>query len=333
MTVNLLPLAWGFIIAFCIALYVILDGFTLGAGMLLVFLNKEERDLDVSVLLPTWDGNQTWLVLGVASLYGAFPLAFSLILPVFYLPIMLMVISLLFRGVIFEFRLKAIGKARFTWDLIFAASSLLITLIQGLILGNFIEGFNLQNGVLTPAHSLINGFTLFTAFGLVLGYCLLGSTRLILKTEEVLKHKMIRIAFLCTFLVVICIGITSIWTPLINQTIFHRWFQGGNWIYLMILPYISGLFFIILMVSLYKRDDALPFWCTVILFLCAYLGLVISIFPYIVPFQITLWQGASSDSSLRFLLFGAVIMIPVLLLYTGYAYHIFKGKVKNVTHY
>lgn len=333
MSVDLLPLAWGFIIAFCIALYVILDGFTLGTGMLMFFLNPQEKDMATSVLLPTWDGNQTWLVLGAASLYGAFPIAFSLILPVFYLPLILMVVALLFRGVVFEFRLKTQERQRFTWDIIFAIASLIIALIQGLILGNFIEGFNLHQDHLSPAHSLINGFTIFTAIGLVIGYSLLGSTRLVLKTEDSLKYKMIKIAFICTFLVILCVAITSLWTPSINPAIYERWFKGEHWIYLMILPYISSLFFIILLFSLYRKDDVLPFWCSVILFLCAFLGLVISIFPYIVPFQITLWQGASTDTSLRFLLFGAVIMIPILLLYTGYAYHVFKGKVKVFTHY
>jgi cytochrome d ubiquinol oxidase subunit II len=333
MNIDLLPLAWGFIIAFCVAMYVILDGFTLGTGMLLSFIKPPERDLATSVLLPTWDGNQTWLVLGGASLYGAFPMAFSLILPAFYLPVMLMVIALLFRGVIFEFRAKTMGNIRTIWDWVFAISSLIVTLIQGAILGNFIEGFSLKNGILIPSHAFISGFSIFTAIGLVIGYCLLGSTRLILKTDDILKYKMVRIAYICAFLIIVCVMITSVWTPFISPDIFHRWFHQQHWIYLMILPYISGLFLIILFFTLYRGEDVFPFWCTVILFLCAYLGLIISIFPYIIPFQITLWQGASSDTSLRFLLVGAVIMIPILLLYTGYAYHIFKGKVKNIEHY
>lgn len=323
---DLLPLACASIIAFCIVMYVILDGFTLGTGVLLPFLKEEERNQAMSVLLPTWDGNQTWLVLGGASLYGAFPLAFSLLLPHFYLPIFLMVTALLFRGVVFEFRLKADEKGRKTWDIVFALASLLVTLIQGVVLGNFIAGIQMNASVVAP-------FTIFTAAGLLFGYVLLGATRLILKTTGPLQHKMIRFSYAALLGVMIGIGIASLWTPLLNPSIFERWFGKDHWIYLIILPYISVLTFGILLWSLYKRDDAFPFWCSVILFLCAYLGLVISLFPYIVPFQVTVWQAAAPDSSLRFLLFGLIIMIPILLIYTGYAYHIFRGKIQDVFKY
>lgn len=323
---NLLPLAWAFVIAFCIVMYVILDGFTLGTGMLIPFLNTEERNMAMSVLLPTWDGNQTWLVLGGASLYGAFPLAFSILLPKFYLPIFLMVIALLFRGVVFEFRLKAAPAGRKLWDAIFAGASLVVTVIQGVVLGNFISGIKANTAIVAP-------FTIFTAIGLIFGYCLLGSTRLILKTTGSLTVKANKLAIMTVIGVVIGIGIASIWTPLLNPLIFKRWFGEGNWIYLMILPYISVIAFAALLWGLYKRDEVMPFWCAVVLFLCAYIGFTISIFPYIVPFEISVWQAAAPDSSLRFLLFGVIIMLPILLIYTGYSYHIFKGKVKNVFDY
>lgn len=323
---DLLPLAWAFVIAFCIVMYVILDGFTLGAGMLILFLEPEERDGAMSVLLPTWDGNQTWLVLGGASLYGAFPLAFSILLPKFYLPIFLMVIALLFRGVVFEFRLKADIPHRKIWDGIFALASLIVTLIQGVVLGNFISGIKTDVGAIIP-------FTVFTGLGLIFGYCLLGSTRLILKTSGSLQNKMRYLAYWSLAGVIIGMGIASLWTPQLNPLIYQRWFGENHWIYLMILPYISALAVAILLWGLYKKEEKLPFWCAVVLFLCAYIGFIISIFPYVVPFQQTIWQAAAPDSSLRFLLFGVIIMLPVLLLYTGYSYHIFRGKVKNVFHY
>lgn len=323
---NLLPLAWALVIAFCIVMYVILDGFTLGTGILMPFLKTEERDMAMSVLLPTWDGNQTWLVLGGASLYGAFPLAFSVLLPKFYLPIFLMVIGLLFRGVVFEFRLKAAPPGRKVWDGIFAASSLIVTIIQGVVLGNFISGIKADTAIVAP-------FTIFTAIGLIFGYCLLGSTRLILKTTGSLPNKANKLALIALIGVIIGVGIASIWTPLLNPQIFKRWFSESHWIYLMILPYISAIAFAVLLWSLLKRDEVMPFWCSVVLFLCAYIGFTVSIFPYIVPFEITVWQAAAPDSSLRFLLFGVIIMLPILLIYTGYSYHIFKGKVKNVFEY
>ncbi len=323
---DLLPLAWAFVIAFCIVMYVILDGFTLGTGMLIPFLNAEERNMAMSVLLPTWDGNQTWLVLGGASLYGAFPIAFSVLLPHFYLPIFLMVIALIFRGVIFEFRLKAAPPGRAVWDGIFAFASLVVTLIQGVVLGNFISGIH-------PKISIFIPFTIFTAVGLVFGYCLLGSTRLILKTTGTLSAKMIKLSYWAIGFVVLGMIVASIWTPYLNPQIFQRWFGHGQWIYLLILPYISAIAVIALLWGLYKADDVLPFWSSVLLFLCAYIGFIVSIFPYVIPYQLTVWQAAAPDSSLRFMLLGVIIMLPVLLIYTGYSYHIFKGKVKNVFEY
>ncbi len=323
---DLLPLAWAFVIAFCIVMYVILDGFTLGAGMLMPFMNADERDTAMSVLLPTWDGNQTWLVFGGAALYGAFPLAFSRLLPTFYLPIFLMLIALLFRGVVFEFRLKAAQNGRKVWDSIFAAASLMVTLIQGVVLGNFISGFHLHSSIVIP-------FTIFTAIGLVFGYSLLGATRLILKTTGSLPKKMTKAAYITLAGVLIGMVVASLWTPHLSPQIFERWFGHGNWIYLLILPYISAITTVILLWGLYKSDEIVPFWCTVVLFLCAYVGFIVSIFPYVIPFETTVWQAAAPDTSLHFLLFGVIIMLPILLIYTGYSYHIFKGKVKNVFEY
>lgn len=323
---DLLPLAWAFIIAFCIVMYVILDGFTLGTGMLLPFLNAKEKDLAISVLLPTWDGNQTWLVLGGASLYGAFPIAFSILLPKFYLPIFFMVVSLLFRGVIFEFRLKAQERGRRIWDRIFAVSSLLVTVVQGMVLGNFITGIKANADIVVP-------FTIFTGAGLIVGYGLLGATRLILKTTGELQTKMYHSALWLLLAVMAALIVASLWTPLLNPQIFDRWFGKDHWIYLLILPYLSAIALGILLWSLYKRQEGFPFWCTVILFLCAYIGFIISLYPYIIPFQITVWEAAAPSSSLKFLLFGVIIMLPILLVYTGYSYYIFRGKVKDVFEY
>jgi len=330
---TLLPLVWAGIIAFCIVMYVLLDGVTLGTGMLLSFLNDHERDLAMSVILPTWDGNQTWLVLGAASLYGAFPTAFAALMPVLYIPLLLMVLALLLRGVIFEFRLKS-TKEKKHWDTIFILASLYVALTQGLVLGNFIQGFDYSIRPYTMTdRAFFSPFTVFTALSIVVGYLLLGSTRLIIKTENELQDKMYKIAMICALIAIPCMITVSLWTPFINHLIFARWFENQNWIFLAMLPYLTGLFFLVLFWTLYKKEERFPYWCTVGLFLCGYTGFAISLYPYIVPFHITVWQAASPTNTLIFILFGAMVMLPFLLLYTGYSYYIFRGKVKHVTEY
>ena len=326
----LLPLAWAGIISFAIVMYVILDGFTLGTGMLMSILDEEERDLATSVILPTWDGNQTWLVLGGAALYGAFPIAFSALLPVLYLPLMMMVIALLFRGVVFEFRLKEKEDKKY-WDRVLIIASLFVTMIQGLLLGNFVEGFEYSvDPYLISDHAPITAFSFFVGLSLVIGYCLLGATRLINKTEGKLQKKMFRLVPYLAIGIMVSIGIVSLWTPYQNEKIFDRWFSHGQYLLLFILPYISVITFVILLFAVKKREEHLPFWCSVVLFLCPYIGFCVSVYPYIIPYKITFWEAAAPTSSLYFMLVGAVIMLPLLIVYTGYAYQIFKGKVKNV---
>lgn len=328
----MLPLIWLAIIGFCIIMYVILDGFTLGTALLFPFLREQERDIAMSMLLPTWDGNQTWLVLGGASLYGAFPLAFSILLPVFYLPLLYLVVALLFRGVAFEFRLKAAPHAKKYWDLLFIAGSLVTTLVQGYVLGNFVQGFVLNNGLfdVRPDNIL---FTIMTALSLVFGYSLLGACRLILKTNGALQAKMYRLAKLLVLIVMLAIITVSIWTPFVYPRVQQVWFNLHYLPYLAILPAITAICFVMLLRALAKRREISPYWLAVLLFLCPYVGFIISIFPYIVPYQIDLWQAAADKSSLLFLLVGACIMLPVLLIYTGYAYRIFKGKVNETISY
>lgn len=327
----MLALVWIAIIAFCIIMYVILDGFTLGTGMMLPFLKPHERDIAMSVILPTWDGNQTWLVLGMASLYGAFPLAFSILLPLFYIPLLIMVIALLARGVAFEFRLKSnTGKNK--WDILFVCASLGITLVQGYILGTFIQGLSSQGEHWQLTHPF-SFFALLTAVSLVSGYALLGSTRLMLKTTGTLVTKMHRISLTLTLTLVLAIFLVSIVTPYVYPLVQARWFNLHTLPLLAILPFITIITFIGLLYALQRRMEKLPYWLAIILFLCPYIGFIISLYPYLIPYKLTLWQVASPNSSLRFLLIGALIMLPILLFYTGYAYHIFRGKVDKKLHY
>lgn len=329
-----LALIWILIIGFGIFMYVLLDGFTLGTGMLMAFMNDYERNLAMSMILPNWDGNQTWLVLGAATLYGAFPQAFSTLLPLLYLPLFAMILALLFRGVAFEFRLKA-DQGRKNWDRCFIGGSLVATLIQGMLLGAFIQGFHLSDNPAVPldTYEWISPFSLFTGIGLVFGYCLLGAGRLILKTEHSVQNKMYRFARISAALVALFAVLTTLWTPFVHPLVQQRWFDSPYLCYIAIFPIVGAAAMLGIFMGIHRRYEALPYWLTILVFLCSYGGFVISVWPYIIPYSLTIWQAASPPGSLAFMLVGAVIMLPVLLFYTWYSYRIFRGKVKDVISY
>lgn len=322
---SLLPFAWAGIIAFCVLMYVILDGFTLGTGMMMPFLETEERNIAMSVILPTWDGNQTWLVLGMASLYGAFPVAFSTLLPILYIPLLLMVIGLLFRGVVFEFRLKA-DKGQRAWDILFFFSSLAVSFVQGSILGNVIEGFD-------GAYHWVNSFSCLTALVLIIAYCLLGSTRLILKTSAIIQTKMRAVAKILTISLGILLVVVSIFSLYISNKVGITWLHQYNRFFLAIFPTVTLFAFILLWIGLFRAWERVPYWSTVLIFLCSFAGFGLDLFPYIVPYSITIQDAAAAPGTLRFILIGALIMLPFLLVYTGYSYYIFRGKINEVIHY
>lgn len=320
-----LVISWGAIIGFCIIMYVILDGFTLGTGMMMGFFNKEERTIAMSAILPTWDGNQTWLVLGMASLYGAFPLAFSILLPTLYIPLILMLMALLIRGVIFEFRLKAIeGQKR--WDFLFVTVCVIIALIQGSIMGNVIQGFD-------GTYQWLNGFSILTAVFLVFAYALSGATRLIIKTKDKMQKQMIQMSAILSIIVAIFLVLVSIASIYAHPDVAKLWLNRDYWPYLVFFPVLTALCFITLWISLKKGKELLPYWCVVVIFLCCYAGFILDVFPYAVPYHLSIFQAASPDNTLRFTFVGACIMIPFLLLYTGYSYRIFRGKVDEVIEY
>lgn len=322
---DFLAYAWAGIIAFCVLMYVILDGFTLGTGVMMSFMDRDERNIAMSVILPTWDGNQTWLVLGMASLYGAFPLAFSTLLPILYMPLTFMVIFLLLRGVVFEFRLKAhLGMRR--WDILFVCSSILVALIQGVILANVIQGFDNR-----PFE--LNWFSVLVSLVVLFGYCLLGSTRLILKTTGKLQSKMNSISnylAVSLFVLLMAVSCASLW---VHPEIARLWLNPAFWTMLYIFPFLTLTSFIALLLALGCENDVIPYWSSVVIFICCYAGFGLDIYPYIVPYSITIVQAASPKSSLEFIFVGACIMLPVLLVYTGYSYRIFRGKVNETIHY
>lgn len=329
------PTAWMLIIGFCIIMYVILDGFTLGTGLIMPFIAKvEHRHILFSAILPTWDGNQTWLVLFGASLYGAFPLAFSIILPTLYLPLMLMIISLLFRGIVFEFRLKAHKEDIKKWDKLFILGCYVATSMQGLVVGTFVQGFigHLESNII-PTHAWLTPFTIMTGISLIFGYMLLGATRMLIKTEGDLQHQLKYIAMIALVFVAVFMLVVSLWSPFVDPHIKQKWLYGGNNLRLAWLPVIAALSFSYCFYALWNNHEKSPYWLSVIMFLCAYIGFGYTSWPYIVPYQVTLYEAAAQVNSLKFMFVGACIMIPVLLIYTWYSYHIFKGKVKSVLHY
>lgn len=332
---TVLPIVWASIIAFCIVMYVILDGFTLGTGMLMgLTADTQERDVMISVVLPTWDGNQTWLVLGGASLYGAFPLAFSTILPHFYLALFCMVLALLLRGVIFEFRLKSQAHKKF-WDPIFIAACLIVPFIQGTILGNYVQGFVFTDGNTHDigASHFLNGFAIFAGICLILGYALLGTTRLIYKTSGKLQEKMYRLAPWLATAVLIGLGLISLSMLYVHPQVKERWFDPKIITWMMLPPSIMTIAYLALLRAVIKRYEYLPYAMTVLIFLCGFSGLAISLYPFLVPYQISVWEAAAPSNTLSFILVGAIIMLPVLLAYTGFSYRIFRGKVNESIHY
>ena len=309
---------WLAVIAFCIILYVILDGFTLGIGILFPFLNSSEKDIATSVVLPTWDGNQTWLVLSLAAFYGMFPLAFSFIIPKIYMQAVLLVAMLLLRGICFEFRLKAKRGIK-NWDKLFFISSILATFLQGSIVGHLVAGY--------PMKSSAIGFQILTGIALVLGYMLLGATRLILKTEGQLLEKARKMAkkiLVGLIILMLIIGVATVSFINIPYLNGYKILTLGEFFVLTIISFIILVWFLNI-----KESHAIPYWATVSVFICTYVSMVTLMYPYIIPYKMTYTQAEASQTTLLFTLIPAIIMIPLLLLYTGYAYYVFRGKVKE----
>jgi cytochrome bd ubiquinol oxidase subunit II len=325
--------AWVVIIGFCIIMYVLLDGFDLGVGILFPFFpDKHDRSIMVSSVLPVWDGNQTWLVLGAASLYGAFPKAFSLLLPALYFPIFMMVIALLLRGITFEFRLKA-KKSLWFWDFIFFLSSSLTTFAQGLLLGSFVKGFEINTDGITLNYHLFTLFNVTCGIALLFGYALLGSTWIIAKTTGNLQERMFKIALICLCMVSSFLLLISAWSPFIDNHIAEIWFNPNYFFKLAILPITTGIVILYSLRCIQKRREYVLFWLSISIFLCAYIGFGISSWPYLIPHIMTFWQAAAPASSLLFMLFGALLLLPVLVGYTSYSYYIFRGKITEAIGY
>ncbi|CAM2764507.1 cytochrome d ubiquinol oxidase subunit II [Legionella worsleiensis] len=323
----MLPLIFAVLLGFIIIMYVILDGFDLGVGILFPFTaNEKERDVMMNSIAPVWDGNETWLVFGGAMLYGAFPKIYGILLPILYMPIMLMLIGLIFRGVSFEFRFKA-KKTKPIWNWAFSISSVAVAFFQGVILGAFVQGFSIEETSMTINNpDWLTPFSLCTGIALVCGYALLGATWMIIKSSGRVQRKMIHQSRGLLILVSLFLVFVSIWTPLHSDEIFHRWYSFPNVFLLSPLPLLALFAVFKIWQSLDNGNEYKPFIYSIVLFLCAYIGIGISVYPYLIPHQITLWEAAAPDSTLVFILIGVIIMLPILLAYTLYAYYLFRGK-------
>lgn len=318
------------VIVFGVGAYVILDGFDLGVGILFPYLPDDAmRDTAIASIAPVWDGNETWLVLGGGGLFAVFPLAYSLLLTAFYAPLIIMLLALVFRGVAFEFRFKDQAHKPI-WDLAFAGGSTVATFAQGIVLGAFIQGIAVDGRSYAGGwFDWLTPFSIFTGVALVLGYALLGAGWLILKTEGELQNDCFRLMPRLAVVVVIAVAAVSLWTPFLNDRIFDRWYTAPNIFYLSPVPILVAAFTVLLFRAIAKRRDIQPFLLTLGLFVLSYLGLGISLFPYLVPFHYTIWDVASPPESQGFLLVGTVILLPMILLYTAYAYWVFRGKIRE----
>ena len=329
-----LSLIWVLIIAFGLMMYVVMDGFDLGIGILFPFvLNKGDRDTMVNTVAPVWDGNETWLVLGGAGLLAAFPLAYAVLLSALYIPIVLMLMGLILRGVAFEFRFKADEAHRPVWDIAFAGGSYTAAFFQGAALGAFINGFTVTGPSYDGgALDWLTPFSVFTGAGVIVAYALLGSTWLTMKTGGALQGQMIAYARRIVPVLLVGIGIVSLWTPLTHSNIASRWFSFPNIFYLAPVPILVvatswQLLRLLTGGSKGKIPRAGPFLLALFLLFLGYSGLAISLWPNIIPPGVSFRDAAAPAQSQGFALVGAVLIIPIILAYTGWAYYVFRGKV------
>jgi len=322
---------WILIIFFAVFMYVLLDGFDLGIGMLFPFTpRKRDRDTMMNSVAPVWDGNETWLVLGGEGLLAAFPVAYAIILSGLYLPLIFMLIGLVFRGVAFEFRFKAKEHERHLWDKAFIGGSVAAAFFQGVTLGGFLDGITVSGRSFAGGPlDWVAPFPLLAGVGVMIAYTLLGATWLVMKTEGELQARMIQIARPFAWLLLGAIVAVSIWTPLRFATVAERWFTFPNIAFLAPVPILVVLCMALLLRSLGRQPFRQPFVLALALIFLGYSGMAISIWPHVVPPAITIWEAASPPQSQGFALVGTLFILPIILMYTGWSYWVFRGKVKH----
>jgi cytochrome d ubiquinol oxidase subunit II len=330
-----LPFIWAGIIATAVLLYVMLDGFDLGCGILFPFArDRAERDVIVDTIAPVWDGNETWLVLGGGGLFAAFPKAYAVLIPAFYAPIMIMLLALVFRGVAFEFRARGGSRGRPFWTAAFAGGSTVAALAQGLVLGGFIQGVTIRDGAFAGGpFDWLTPYTVLVAVGLTCGYALLGATWLVWRTETELHGAARRWAWIAGGAVAVLLAAVSLATLVLHQRIAERWgftghrFDAGLFVPHLPIPLLGAVGLGLIAFGLARRSHGWPFVGALLVFLSGYAGLAASFFPYVAPYALTYRQAANAENALGFMLVGTVIILPVILGYTAYVYWLFRGKV------
>ena len=328
-----LPMIFAGLMALAVVVYAILDGYDLGVGILIPMSPdaEPERDIMIASIGPFWDANETWLVLAVGLMLIAFPAAHSLVLMNLYLPVVVMLIGLIMRGVAFDFRAKAAVAHKLAWDRIFKFGSLLTTLTQGYMLGAYVTGFET-----TP---LTLAFCALSAVGVTAAYCYIGSAWLVLKTEAALQQKAIGWTRLTGRITLAGILTVSLVNLKINPSVFDRWFDFPLVMFVLLIPVVTLGAFVtneVLLNRLPKANDrhcGVPFLLVALIFIMSFCGLAFSFFPYVVPGQLTVWEAASAPESLSFILMGALVVIPVILLYTAYSYKVFHGKATELRYH
>ena len=329
-----LPLIWYALIGTAILLYVLLDGFDLGVGVLFPFAPTDRcRDRMMNSIAPFWDGNETWLVLGGGGLFAAFPLAYSILMPALYIPIIIMLLGLIFRGVAFEFRFKA-DTSRRLWDYAFHFGSLVATVMQGMVIGAIVQGVNVDGRSFAGnAFDWLNAYSVMTGVALVFGYALLGATWLIMKTDGETQAWARKCASYVLAYVALFMAIVSISMPVMNMDIRTLWFSTPNFFFLLPVPSLTLVFFIMIWRDVHQGKEYRPFFLSIGIFLMGYIGITVSMWPYLVPFEVSFRQAAAAGPSQSLLLVGTVIMLPVVLGYTGFCYYVFRGKASSETIY
>jgi cytochrome d ubiquinol oxidase subunit II len=322
-----LAFVWAAIIAAAVLFYTLLDGFDLGIGILFPFVrDRHERGRMMSTIAPVWDGNETWLVLGGGGLLAAFPLAYSIIFSALYAPIVLMLLALVFRGVAFEFRWQS-DRSHGLWDRAFALGSIGAALAQGLALGALVQGIPVVGRAYAGGWwDWLTPFSILTALGLAIGYALLGACWLILKTDGRLQNDAYRFARILAPMFLAVIGAVSLWTPFLQANYRQNWFSWPRFLLVSPVPALVALAAFALIRGVAQRREKSPFFATQALFVLGFAGLGVSFYPFIVPNSVTIGAAAAPDNSLGFLLVGAVVLMPVILGYTAYAYAVFRGK-------
>ena len=323
-----LPIIWAGLLVLSVFIYVILDGFDLGLGILFPFLEgNQERAIAMNTVAPVWDGNETWLVLGGGGLFAAFPLAYAVMMPALYAPFTVMILALVFRGVAFEFRWRDPDHEKL-WDTSFAFGSLLATFSQGIVLGALVQGIEVADRAYSGGWwDWFTPFSMACGVALTVGYALLGACWLLLKTEGQLRDHAYRLAKFTAIGTFVFVAIVSVWTPFLSPDIAQRWFTFPQLMFVLPVPTLTAVLGGLLAWGLLRKHDYVPFPAAIGLFGLCFAGLIIGMFPYIVPRAITIHDAAAPDSSLSFMLVGAVILLPLILAYTSYSYWVFRGKV------